>query len=154
MPTTGVVCYIRDRGRVLLQLKAQGRFGGGFWNAPGGKLEDGESPAEAVVREVREETGLAVEGLEDRGLLVFHFGVPEEPELLVHVFTAARFQGDVVASDEGRLEWIAEKRLPFDQMWADDRYWLHHVLAGKRVAGVFRFTPDWQDLLEHEVVVE
>ena len=48
MPTEAVLCYIRDGGRVLLQHKAEGRFGGGFWNAPGGKIVDGESPEQAA----------------------------------------------------------------------------------------------------------
>ena len=60
MANDRVLCYIRDRGRVLLQLKADGRFGAGFWNGPGGKAAEGESPEEAAVREVREETGLTV----------------------------------------------------------------------------------------------
>ena len=54
MPTIGAVCYIRHNGRVLLQLKAEGRFGEGRWNAPGGKLTEGETPAQAITREVKE----------------------------------------------------------------------------------------------------
>lgn len=153
MASSGVVCYIRDRGRVLLQLKADGRFGGGFWNAPGGKVDDGESPAEAAVREVREETGLSVSDVRDHGSLTFYFGDGTEPELVVHVFCAGRFEGEARANEEGRLEWVAEDALPYDQMWPDDRIWLHHVLAGRRVEGVFRLSADWKELLEHELIV-
>jgi 8-oxo-dGTP pyrophosphatase MutT (NUDIX family) len=154
MPADGVVCYIRDRGRVLLQLKAEGRFGGGYWNAPGGKLTDGESPVEAAVREVREETGLTVEDLRGHGTLRFHFGETAESDITVHVFSTERFAGTVTPNEEGRLEWIDEAALPYAQMWADDAIWLPHLLAGRRFDGTFWFSEDMRQLLSHELRVE
>jgi len=154
MGTTGVLCYIRTGGRVLLQLKADGRFGGGWWNAPGGKLADGESPLAAIVREVREETGLEVDGLREHGTLTFYFGSAIEPDMIVHVFSTEQYHGQLRANDEGRLEWVAEERLPYDQMWPDDRIWLPHLLAGRRFSGTFRLSADYQRLLEHELTVE
>ena len=49
---------IRRDGRVLLCRVAPGNYGAGFWTLPGGGLEFGEGPEEAVLREVEEETGL------------------------------------------------------------------------------------------------
>jgi len=152
--TTGTVCYIRQNGRVLLQLKAEDRFGGGFWNAPGGKLADGESTVEATVREVREETGLTVDGLVEHGPLTFYFGKAEQPQFTVHVFSTGRFSGELAASDEGRLAWFDEGALPYDEMWPDDRVWLPHMLAGRRFRGTFRLTDDWRTLVSHEFELE
>ena len=154
MRPDGVVCYIRDRGRVLLQLKAEGRFGGGWWNAPGGKLVDGESIEQAAVREVREETGLTVYDLREHGSLTFYFGDARDPQFTVHVFSTTRFEGEVTPSDEGTLEWFDEARLPYDQMWADDPLWLPHVLAGRRVEGVFRLSDDHRRLIDHDLRVD
>lgn len=154
MSFTGVLCYIRDNGRVLLQLKADDRFGGGWWNAPGGKLADGESPLDAAVREVREETGLTVRDLRDHGTLVFYFGDAQDPEITVHVFSAERFEGEMCPNEEGRVAWIEEDRIPYDQMWPDDRIWLPHLLAGRRVRGVFRLSADHTQLISHELQVE
>lgn len=154
MPTNAVLCYIRDAGRVLLQHKAEGRFGGGFWNAPGGKIIDGESPEQAAVREVREETGLTVRDLSDYGAITFYQDGIEGPDIHVHVFVAGRFEGALQANDEGPLEWIAEDDLPYDQMWEDDRLWVPHVLAGRRVRGSFRFSAGYGGLLSHELRVE
>ncbi len=48
---------VRDGDRFLLTLRPPGSHGAGFWEFPGGKIEPGETPAEALVREVREELG-------------------------------------------------------------------------------------------------
>jgi 8-oxo-dGTP diphosphatase len=153
MPTTGVLCYIRDRGRVLLQLKAEGHFGGGWWNGPGGKILDGESPEQAVLREVREETGLTVRDLHRHGDLTFYFGDACEAEFVVHVFSTKRFEGTLQANEEGRLEWLPDDALPYDEMWPDDRLWVPHMLAGRRFSGTFRLSADYQRLIEHELEV-
>lgn len=153
MATNAVLCYIRDRGRVLLQLKADGRFGGGFWNGPGGKIAEGESPEQAALREVREETGLSVAGLRDHGTLVFYFGQAQNPAIIVRVFSTAEFEGTLEANEEGRLKWFSEDALPFDEMWPDDRLWVPHVLAGRTVRGTFRLSDDHTQLLEQELEV-
>ena len=154
MPADGVVCYIRDNGRVLLQLKAEDRFGGGWWNAPGGKVADGESLEQAAVREVREETGLAVAALREHGSLTFYFGDAPDPSFTVFVFSTTTFEGVVTPSKEGDLAWWDEARLPYDEMWADDVVWLPHVLAGHRVQGIFRLSADHRTLLEHELRID
>jgi 8-oxo-dGTP diphosphatase len=153
MPFRGVVCYIRDNGRVLLQLRAEGRFGGGWWNAPGGKLDDGESFEAAAIREVYEETGLVVRDLEDRGALTFYFGEEVDPEIDMRVFTTRAFEGEARGNEEGEVRWWDEAALPYDNMWADDAIWLPHVLAGKRVEGSFRLSSDHRTLLEHDLRV-
>jgi 8-oxo-dGTP diphosphatase len=153
MTTNAVLCYIRDGGRVLLQLKADGRFGGGFWNGPGGKIAEGESPEEAAVREVREETGLIVRDLRDCGALTFYVEGIEGPDINVRVYMTERFAGELQASEEGALSWFPEDALPYDQMWEDDRVWVPHVLAGRRVRASFRFSANYGKLLRHQIRV-
>src|SRR5690606_22247571 len=55
---TGVLAY---EGKLFIQQRLAGDIWGGLWEFPGGRLEEGESPAEALVREYLEETGFAVE---------------------------------------------------------------------------------------------
>ena len=51
------ICYLFKDSQVLLQKKAEGKFGAGKWNAPGGKIKMTESPETAIMREIQEETG-------------------------------------------------------------------------------------------------
>jgi 8-oxo-dGTP diphosphatase len=135
-------CYIRRDNKVLLQLKAPRKFGGDRWNAPGGKLEPDEDPETAVIREVREETGLAIESPAWHGSLTFAFNTPERYRLTSHIFSARDFTGNSRGSAEGRLHWFPEGSLPWDKMWVDDRYWLPAVLDGAYVRGLCVFADD------------
>lgn len=147
-----VLCYLKRDNKYLLLLKAQGKFGGGFWNAPGGKIEDGETSEAAVVREVKEETGLLVHQLEKMGLLEFYFG-PEKtrPDWTAEVFLSSNFTGLLVESSEGQLEWFEENKLPLDKMWEDDHYWLPLLVKGSKFQGKFWFTSDMKKLLSQEL---
>jgi 8-oxo-dGTP diphosphatase len=147
-----VLCYLKQGNKYLLLLKAKGRFGAGLWNAPGGKIENGETAEDAAIREVREETGLIVSNLENRGSLEFYFGHGKvKPDWVAEVFTASEYSGAIKESDEGKLEWFSEDRLPLDQMWEDDRYWLPLLINGIKFRGVFEFTADSKILVSHTI---
>jgi 8-oxo-dGTP diphosphatase len=70
-----------ENGRVLLTRRAEGQHLAGMWEFPGGKLEDGESPEEALARECREECGIDLEVAEI--LDVTHHRYPEKDVLLL-----------------------------------------------------------------------
>ena len=61
MTVVVAAAVVIQNGRVLLTRRADGQHLAGMWEFPGGKLEDGESPEEALVRECREECGIEVE---------------------------------------------------------------------------------------------
>jgi 8-oxo-dGTP diphosphatase len=125
---------------VLLQRKSRGRFGEGKWNAPGGKLENGEDPLGGVVREVYEETGLHVSSLYYHGVLKHYFGKKDMPDWVVHIFSTSSFEGQLQGNEEGELKWFSFESIPFEEMWEDDIHWLPHVLNGRRVEGEFFFS--------------
>jgi 8-oxo-dGTP diphosphatase len=134
---TATVAFLRRNGRLLLHLqeRAPGRIWAGRLNGPGGKLEPGETPKRAVVREVAEETGLHLAAPMPHGALDLVFGDPARSRLLVHVFTCQSFTGRARGGREGTLRWYPEARLPYHRLWPDMRYWLPAVLDGGSVAG-------------------
>ena len=83
----------------------------GLWNGIGGKLQPGEDPFAACIREVREETGFAINAPVLRALLVV--SVKSTGDLwTIFVFAADAPAGEPVESDEGALQWVPVDQLP------------------------------------------
>jgi 8-oxo-dGTP diphosphatase len=151
MMNFATLCYLRRGNKILLQHKAQGLFGEGRWNAPGGKMLVGEVPEKAAVREVFEETGLRVSELYFNGILNFYLGESKELDQTVFVFSSKRFTGKMRGSSEGELRWFSVDAVPYHEMWEDDQLWLPSVLEGKSIVGDFYFTQDYADFISYEM---
>lgn len=134
-----VLTFIRMRGQILLINKLRG-LGKGKINAPGGKIEPGETPLHAAVRETEEEVGVTPLHLHRNGILRFAF--TDGYSMKCHVFTAPSFSGTVRESDEAIPFWCKESMIPYPRMWEDDRLWLPLVLKGKVVNDDFIFEGD------------
>lgn len=140
------LCYIRRGDEVLLIRKKRG-WGAGKISGPGGKLEPGESAEEAAVRETREETGVTPHHLRRLGDL--HFQYAGNHALQCAVFLATNYEGNPRESDEAAPFWARTSKLPLDQMWEDDRYWLPDFLEGKSFRAYFEF--DGDRMLSHRI---
>ena len=101
-----VLCLLSDGNRILLQNRVKQDWHG--YALPGGHVESGESIVDAVVREMREETGLTV--LHPRLAAVKQFPI-ENGRYLVLLFKAEQFTGELVSSAEGEMEWVERGRL-------------------------------------------
>jgi 8-oxo-dGTP diphosphatase len=134
-----VLCFVRREEQVLLIVKKRG-LGAGKVNAPGGKLEPGETPEQAAIRETAEEVGLAVSALEKRGSIGFTF--TDGYSLHVEVFVTGSFTGTPVETDEAVPFWCPVADIPYERMWSDDLVWLPQLLAGYRIDAVFTFDGD------------
>lgn len=107
---TVVAAVIRDpESRVLLARRPADKHMGGLWEFPGGKIRDGESPAAALARELREELG--VEASIDEPLT---FAVHEEPGLriLLLFFAARLISGRPVGREGQEVRWVRPAELP------------------------------------------
>jgi 8-oxo-dGTP diphosphatase len=131
-----VLCFIRRPGGMLLILKKRG-LGAGLFNAPGGRIEPGETPVQAAVRETQEEVGVTPGNLHEAGVLRFAF--TDGYGIHCHVFTAGSHTGLPVETDEADPFWCDEADIPYGRMWADDRIWLPLLLRGRRFDTQFVF---------------
>ncbi len=138
--------FVLDGTRVLLIRKKRG-LGAGKINGPGGRQEPGETIEDCGVRETREEVGLEVGALELAGILRFQFA--DGYSTHVHVFFTEQFEGEPIETDEALPFWVEQDQIPFDEMWADDRYWIPMMLARQRFDGRFLF--DGDRLVDYEL---
>ncbi len=97
------LCYVESPQAVLLLQRQKPPFAG-QWTAPGGKIEPGEDPAAAVVREIWEETGLQLQ--EPRLQVVTSETGPAHYNWLLFVFRAKQFRGELRPGGEGQLRWV------------------------------------------------
>ncbi len=104
------LCYIEKEGKYLMlhRVKKHHDINAGKWIGVGGHVENGETPEECLLREVREETGLGLTAYRLRGLVTFLSDVCE-PELMC-VFTADAFDGELIECDEGELAWVEKSQ--------------------------------------------
>ena len=134
-----VIVFVRRRDKVLLINKKRG-LGAGKVNGPGGRIEPGETPRDAAIREIREETCLEIVDPVEHATL--HFSFRSGYTLTAYVYVTETFSGTPVETDEADPFWAPLDAIPYVSMWADDRHWLPEVLAGRYVDGCFVFDGD------------
>ena len=119
------LCYI-ERGRDYLMLhrvKKAVDENKDKWIGIGGKFEEGESPEDCLLREVREETGLTLTRWRCRGIVTFVSN--EGGTEYMHLFTADACEGELRTDcDEGDLEWIDRAALLSLPIWEGDKIFL------------------------------
>lgn len=118
------LCYLERDGQVLLlhRIRKQNDLNAGKWIGVGGGFEDGESPDDCLLREVREETGLTLTAWRCRGIITF---VSNEWETeYMHLFTSDSFTGTLTDCDEGVLAWIPKEQVLSLPLWEGDRIFL------------------------------
>jgi len=141
-----VISYIIKGNSVLLIHKKTG-LGAGKINAPGGHIEEGESPMEAAVRETEEEVGLITRDLEFSGDLYFHF--TDGLKLRGTVFLCRDFSGELIETDEALPFWCPMDEIPWDRMWEDDIHWLPQAIRGAIFSARFIF--DGEKMVDKEI---
>ncbi|MDN5754426.1 MAG: NUDIX domain-containing protein [Arthrobacter sp.] len=129
--------------QVLLGLKQRG-FGAGHVVAPGGKIEPGESPAQAAARELHEETSVLTDPatLEPAARVYFRFPANPAADMDCQVFLTTEFSGMAAASDELLPGWYPVGHLPLDRMWEDSPLWLDRLFRGERFDALVRLGDD------------
>ncbi len=129
---------IRDN-QVLLIRKKRG-LGAGKINGPGGRLDPGETPVQCAIREVEEELLVTPTGVEEAGELRFQF--VDGYSIHGHVFRASDCTGTPGETDEAIPLWTPLNAIPYEEMWADDRFWFPLLLNRTPFSGRFLFDGD------------
>ncbi len=107
---TVVAAVIEREGRVLIGQRRRGTWHSLKWEFPGGKVEPGEAPDAALVRELREELAITVRnGLE---IMRYEYQYPSRSRILLIFYRVTDFNGEPQNLEFEKLEWVERTRLP------------------------------------------
>ena len=118
-----VLCLIQKDNYYLLQDRVKNDWKG--FTFSGGHVEKGESIVDAVIREIKEETGLTI--INPRLCGIEHFPI-QDGRYIVFLFRTNEFVGEVTSSDEGKVYWIHKDELSEVNLVED----FYELLQGKR----------------------
>jgi 8-oxo-dGTP diphosphatase len=104
------VALIDADGRVLLAERPPGKHLAGLWEFPGGKVQPGETPEAALIRELAEEIGVDVEASCLAPFTFASYGYPGF-HLLMPLYVCRKWSGIVTAREAQRLKWVRPARL-------------------------------------------
>ncbi|MCB1328838.1 MAG: (deoxy)nucleoside triphosphate pyrophosphohydrolase [Maritimibacter sp.] len=99
------VALIDIDGRVLLAQRPEGKSMAGLWEFPGGKVESGETPEAALIRELREELGIDTSA-SCLAPLAFASHSYDDFHLLMPLFACRRWTGSVIPLEGQTLKWV------------------------------------------------
>jgi len=124
-----VLCYLErgDHFLLLLRNKRKNDINHGKWIGVGGHIEKGETPEEAIKREVKEETNLDLLNYQKRGVILFK---NEDKTEKMHIYSSKDFAGELGDCDEGELKWIKKEEIPHLSLWEGDRIFLPLLING------------------------
>jgi 8-oxo-dGTP diphosphatase len=124
-----VACALIDAdGRVLLAQRPAGRAMAGLWEFPGGKVEAGEQPEQTLIRELKEELGIAVTEACIAPLTFASHGYADF-HLLMPLYVCRRWEGAVTAKEGQKLAWVRPNRLRDYEMPPADVPLISHLAA-------------------------
>lgn len=137
-------CVLVKDGKVLLLQKPRRNW----WSAPGGKMEQGESIKDSVIREFREETGIYLANPKIKGIFTFIIKGGNEvvKEWMMFTFLAEQFSGEnVLETEEGKLAWHAIEDIHQLPMAPGDYHIIDYMVKGSgTIYGTFTYTPDFE----------
>ena len=119
------LCYLEQNGCYLMlhRTKKEKDINKDKWIGIGGHLEEGESPEECLVREMREETGVTPLSPKLRGIITFvsdRYGTE-----YMFLYSASGLNGTLTECDEGVFEWIDKKSVYDLNIWEGDKIFFH-----------------------------
>jgi len=122
-----VACALIDIDeRVLIAQRPKDKEMPGLWEFPGGKIENGESPEQAIARELEEELGINVKGA-CLAPLTFASHSYENFHLLMPLFICRKWHGEPVAKEHQAIKWVRANRLGQYAMPAADEPLIAHL---------------------------
>ena len=128
IPTVQIYLEKDNQYLMLYRNKKKNDMNQGKWLGVGGHVEEGETPFQAVVREVKEETRLTLKSAEYRAIINF---VNDDYVEIIYQYTSSDFTGEVIDCNEGELKWFPKDEVMSLPMWEGDKYFLDPLIKNE-----------------------
>lgn len=133
---------------MLYRNKKENDYHEGKWNGLGGKFEQGETPEQCAVREIKEESGLTVKDPNLKGIITFPM-FDGKDDWYVFIFTFNGYEGELIDSNEGELAWIDDDKLTDLNLWEGDSIFIPWLYQDKFFSAKFNYENG--SYIDHEV---
>ena len=98
-----VRCYLIKDNEVVVTKYKKGNKKEGYYDIPGGKIEEGESPKQTAIREMKEETGINIQNLKYKGIMTIEY---PNRMFIFDTFISKEYEGEPQEFEENTSEWI------------------------------------------------
>lgn len=98
-----VRCYLIKDNEVVVTKYKKGNKKEGYYDIPGGKIEEGESPKQTAIREMKEETGIEIQNLKYKGIMTIEY---PDRMFILDTFISKEYEGEPQEFEENTSEWI------------------------------------------------
>lgn len=120
-----VAAILKRKDKVLIAKKRQGKPLAGYWEFPGGKIEEGESPEEALIRELKEEIDIEIEVNKYVGESVYDYGNNKVISLKGYIATLK--SGEIKLIDHDEYRWVTLEEIKKYKIAPADLYFLSFI---------------------------
>ena len=104
------IALINNENEILLSKRPEKKHLSGFWEFPGGKVEEGETPEKALIREVKEELNIDINNKCIAPLSFSEFDY-NNFQLLLLLYICSRWDGEPMSMENNKLEWVKPNML-------------------------------------------
>ena len=98
-----VRCYLIKDNEVVVTKYKKGNKKEGYYDIPGGKIEEGETPKQTAIREMQEETGIEIQNLKYKGIMTIEY---PDRMFIFDTFISKEYEGEPQEFEENTSEWI------------------------------------------------
>lgn len=151
-----VRCYLIKDNKVVVIKYKKGNKKEGYYDIPGGKIEEGENPEQTAIREMREETGMIIKNLKHKGNMIIEY---PDRKYAFDVFITNEYEGEPQEFKENTSEWIEiDELLKEDKILSNimilDRFFIKGLLEDNKNFNMYIAEDEQENILDVNYTVK